>query len=55
MDEFFLIEALASCAIEGNALAIELLELKDTDPIAFWKRVSETWPVRGTEEKEYIH
>jgi hypothetical protein len=29
------IEALSSCAIEGNEAAIALLDLRDTDPDAF--------------------
>jgi hypothetical protein len=41
---WFTLEALASCAIEGNALAIELLELKKTDPEKFMQRLhGEGW------------
>ena len=40
----FVIEALSSCAIEGNALAIELLKLRETDHAAFLRRlVDEGW------------
>ena len=38
-----ILAALASCAIEGNALAIELLELQKTDPKEFMKRLIKEW------------
>jgi hypothetical protein len=33
------IGALSSCAIEGNTLAISLLELRDKDPDAFMREL----------------
>ena len=35
------IEALASCAIEGNTFAREMLELREKDPKAFMVRLDE--------------
>jgi len=43
------IEALSSCAIEGNAFAIEMLELRDKDPEAFMVRLGE-WASKGRTE-----
>jgi len=40
------IEALASCAIEGNQFAIEMLDLRDKDPKAFLIRLEE-WVKKG--------
>jgi len=44
-------EALASCAIEGNKFAIEMLELKKTDPIKF---ISELIRLNATAYKKEI-
>ena len=38
-DYFILIEALSSCAIEGNKYAIEMLRLEKEDPKKFWIEV----------------
>jgi len=35
------IEALSSCAIKGNAFAIEMLALRDKDPRKFTARLEE--------------
>ena len=35
----FWIEALSTCAIEGNQYAIDMLKLKDTDKDAFFKEL----------------
>ena len=34
-------EALASCAIDGNPFAIEMLELKKRNPEAYWLKLYE--------------
>ena len=37
------VEALSSCAIEGNQEAIEMLKLWDTDKDEFVKQLEERW------------
>jgi hypothetical protein len=34
-DYYLYLDALSSCAIEGNTFAIKILELKDNDPSKF--------------------
>jgi hypothetical protein len=43
-------EALSSCAIEGNALAIDLIRLKSTDPDKFVVMVKELFPTEAKDE-----
>jgi hypothetical protein len=47
-----IIEALSSCAIEGNLLAVSMLELRDKNPREFWRRA---YKIYGEDETEHNH
>lgn len=41
-DYFLVVGALSSCAIEGNQFAIEMLELRESDPEKFLAKLIES-------------
>jgi hypothetical protein len=49
-DYNLIVEALASCAIEGNKVAIELLELRTTDPDEFIAQIEKLFSPEKEEE-----